>query len=288
MLEYRMDSLPNTYQYVRTLDSITKSFPFCCAEIGEYTMGDAYFTKRKDLNSFLLIVTVDGLGKMCYRGSSCYLNKGSAILIDCNDYQEYFTVSKHTWHFFYIHFTALNMDAYNPALINKLTPINLRSEEYVLKLMQDIYTWAHQYDIVSYALQSNALSNILTEMVCSNVIDMTSPFNKYRKDIMNLAEYIKENCTKELHLTDFSKKTNLSKHHLIRLFGQQTGMSPYKYMHMCRINLAQTLLRTTDMMTAQIAYEVGYNDSVIFIRHFRSFNNMTPSEYRKQSIILSK
>jgi len=288
MLEYRMDPLPETYQYVRTLDNIAGSFPFYCTEIGEYTMGDAYYTKRDGLQRLLLIVTIDGCGRMIYHGGNCLLERGTAVLIDCKDFQEYYTVSGQTWHFFYIHFGAQNMDGYREALIGRLTPIVLRAREYVLELFKQLYGMSRRYDILSYAAQSNAISNILTEMLYSKMNDGSSPFSSRGAGMAELAEYIEKNCGKKLHLDDFSRFTNLTKHHMIRLFERQMGVSPYQYMHLCRINRAQELLRTTDMTAAQIAFEVGYSDAVIFNRHFKAFNHVSPGEYRKRSIAIPK
>ncbi len=288
MLEYHMDPLPGSYHYSPTLDDFAKSFPFYCTEAGEYVMGDKYYTKRDDFQSFLLILTTDGCGRMSYKGQNCLLEKESAVLIDCSLYQEYATLPGHRWHFYYIHFNALSLKGYRETLMDTLTPVKLRSLKYGCELMEQICRLSHHTDILSYAAQSNAISCILTEMLYSLVNDNAHSFSLNRMDVAALAEYIHNHCTEQLHLDDFTQFINLSKHHLIRVFGKQFGMSPYKYMHLCRVNRAQNLLRTTDMTVAQIAYAVGYNDPVIFIRHFRTFNGTPPGAYRKSSIILSE
>ena len=77
---------------------------------------------------------------------------------------------------------------------------------------------------------------------------------------------------------------NLSRYHLIRLFRQQMGVPPYRYLHQCRIQRAQELLRATDATIAEIGERVGYSDPVNFIRHFRALTGLTPAKYRKESI----
>ena len=87
-----------------------------------------------------------------------------------------------------------------------------------------------------------------------------------------------------MHIDDFMRFTSLSRHYLIHVFERQMGMPPYRYLHMCRVNQAQVLLKTTDLPVAEIAERVGYNSAAVFIRHFRSFMGVTPGVYRSESI----
>lgn len=286
MLEYWLDLHPDSYSYFPTLDDFAKSFPFYCTDSGKFIAGDKYYTKREGFNSYLLIVTTDGAGRLVWNGQSCVLGKNSAVLIDCNTYQEYSTLEGGNWTFYFVHFNALSLEGYKNALLSSLTPVNLRSLKNVERLIEKIYQKSFKNDLLSYSSISSNISNILTEMLYSLADDGKSTLQLNRADISELAEYIRVNSAKPLHLEDFTTLTNLSKHHLIRTFSRQMGMSPYKFLHLCRINHAQILLRSTDMSVEEIAYEVGYNDSVVFIRHFRSFNNTTPAAYRKTSIML--
>ncbi len=282
-----MDLLPGSYSwYSPTANTFAQSFPFHCTDSGKYINNDTYYTKRDNLNSYLLIATDDGCGKMYWKGQSCLLEKGSAVLIDCNTYQEYCTVKGNAWSFYYLHFRALSMEGYKNTLLAKLTPTKLRSQKYFWQLMEEIYQLSHQTDVLSYAAQSNAISNLLTEMLYSLTNDSTVTQQLYRSDITTLAEYIRNHYAEPLRLEDFSQLTHLSKYHLIRLFERQIGMPPYQYLHMCRINQAQHLLRTSDMTISQIAYAIGYNDPVVFTRHFKTFHRITPREYRKECIVM--
>lgn len=286
MLEYRLDLHTDSYSYSPTLDDFAKSFPYYCTDSGRFIAGDKYYTKRDGFESYLLIVTVDGSGKLLWGPHSCVLEKGSAVLIDCRTYQEYYTIEGNYWNFHFLHFSAQSLDAYKNALLSALTPVNLRSLKNVQRLMEKIYRLSFKNDVLSYSAISSNISALLTEMLYSLADEDKTTLQLQRTDITNLVEFIRSNCTKPLHLNDFTDITNLSKHHLIRTFSRQMGIPPYKFLHMCRINRAQLLLRSTDMTVEQIAYEVGYNDSVVFIRHFRSFNNTTPAVYRKASIML--
>lgn len=268
--------------HIAQLDDFVRSYPFHCIEAGIYSTGDRYSLRREKLDNYLLILTTGGCGKMIYKDEECLLKKGSAVLIDCRPKQIYFTPPGQTWDFCYLHFNALSMNGYR-GLFDKLTPVTLRSEEYARKLMDLIYNRTPYTDPISRAKLSNAISNLLTEMLCSLIDEDSHNPDETANHLTWLADYIRTHCTEPLHLDDFSRFSNLSKHHLIRIFGQQFGMPPYRYLHFCRITLAQHLLRNTNMTMAEIAIAVGYNDPVVFSRHFRSFNDVSPGIYRQNS-----
>jgi len=282
MLEYCADLSDTSFNSYFTPNESAKSFPFHLISCGKFIAGDKYYTKRDGLANYLLFITLDGCGSLQWNGQKTLLGKDSAAQIDCRSYQEYATVPRKTWSFYYIHFNAISMEGYRSALLRELTPVTLRSPEQAHLLFLEIYKLSHQTSILSYAAQSNAISNLLTELLYSIADNTESASRLNRPDIAALAEYIKANCTKNLHTEDFTNHAKLSKHHLIRTFEQQIGMAPYKYLHMCRINKSQTLLRTTDLSVSEVAYAVGYNDPIVFIRHFKAFNTTTPGEYRKQ------
>ena len=52
---------------------------------------------------------------------------------------------------------------------------------------------------------------------------------------------------------------------------------------MIRMEKAKKLLSDTDMLVKDIASAVGYDDSRVFVKRFKSNVGMTPVEYRKQS-----
>ncbi len=287
MLEYVMDMSPQSWSDTFTPDIVSRSFPFCVTDIGWFDCGKKYYTKRDEFDSMLAIITEHGCGSMLWKGQKCDLEPGTAVLIDCNIYHEYRTISYDNWRFYFIHFNTQHPYGYRHVLFNRLTPVTLRCPESVFYQIARM----HQEDevgISAYAMRSNFVSSLLTEFVLSLATptdinsSVTSPLG--REDIKSLARYIEQNAQLPLTIDNFTALTNLSKHHLIRLFTSQLGIPPYRYLNMCRVNRAQVLLRTTQLSVAQIAEEVGYSDPAILIRHFKYFHTVTPSVYRRENV----
>lgn len=61
-----------------------------------------------------------------------------------------------------------------------------------------------------------------------------------------------------------------------------TGKTPKDYIRMKRMNRAAELLRSGEMITvAEVAYKVGFSDSLYFSRCFKQYFGVTPSKYQK-------
>ncbi|MDD6479294.1 MAG: AraC family transcriptional regulator [Oscillospiraceae bacterium] len=286
MLEYNLDLTPDSYQHVLTLDALAQSFPFYPIEVGYFHAKDAYYTKRSGLDNYLLIITVGGSGHISWKGQKAVLEKGQAVLIHCNDYHEYATASGMDWRFFYLHFSAASMEGYHHLFLKSLSPVQLVGLETSCSLMERLYKYAGETSSLVAAAQSNIISALLTEMAVS-LAKRDSEFSKNHR-VQKLADFIRENCEKSLSLDNFMEMVHLSKYHLIRIFEKQIGMSPYKYLHLCRIERSISLLKNTELSISQIAGMVGYADSVVYIRHFKSFHKMTPAKYRANSLLVKE
>lgn len=68
-----------------------------------------------------------------------------------------------------------------------------------------------------------------------------------------------------------------------RIFLAHTGFTVMSYVNYMRIKKAIELLRNTEKTVLDIALEVGYDSHEGFIKAFKKFYNVTPSEYRKQN-----
>ena len=285
MLDYNIDIREGSHGHIQTPDHYSRMFPFFVYESGYYIANDNYFTKRDFLNNYLIIYTVSGSGCLKWHDRQTVLTAGDAVVIDCRSFQEYATLEE-AWCFYYTHFDGV-LDGYKNSLLQNLTRIKLRSPESVSSRMAAICEASAKRDINSYATQSHMISGILTEMMDSLYAGQDNKGKRDRHDISELASFIHEHCKEDLHIEDFTMLVRLSPHHMIRLFKQQIGISPYKYMHKCRINLAQELLRGSELSIGEVAFEVGYSDPVMFIRHFSDFVGVTPGEYRNTNIVSS-
>lgn len=284
VLDYLIDSSAQSWSRNYKTDSCAYSFPFSIVSIGWFDAGEKYYTRRDGYGSKLAIITESGQGRMLWNGQSCILDAGSAVLIDCGTYQEYSTVPDGRWRFYFVHFNSLSESRYESILLERLNPVRLRCPEAVYYKFARLYD-ENEYGLSAYAMRSNFVSDLLTEIIVSMSLspESASDYSDTRNDIRELARYIEKNCHLPLTAEDFMSITNLSKHHLIRLFTAQMGMPPYRYLNMCRVSRAKVLLKTTDMPISEISEAVGYSAPALLLRHFKFFNSMSPGTYRREN-----
>lgn len=86
---------------------------------------------------------------------------------------------------------------------------------------------------------------------------------------------------KKLNLKALATSHFISPYYLSHVFHRVTGYSIKRYLLLCRISLACTLLSEGNQTVAQVAGSCGFADTSNFSRYFREITGMTPWEYRK-------
>jgi AraC family transcriptional regulator len=76
----------------------------------------------------------------------------------------------------------------------------------------------------------------------------------------------------------------VSTYHFAHQFRRATGLPPYQYVIMRRVERAEQLLRAgTDLPLAEIAARAGFSDQSVFCRHFKRLVGVTPGQFRTPS-----
>jgi two-component system response regulator YesN len=87
----------------------------------------------------------------------------------------------------------------------------------------------------------------------------------------------------DLSLNEVAAHVNLSSSHFSVVFSQEAQQTFKEYLTEIRIKKAKELLRTTSLRSADISYQVGYNDPHYFSHVFRKNTGLTPTEFRLQA-----
>ena len=85
-----------------------------------------------------------------------------------------------------------------------------------------------------------------------------------------------------LGVNDVAASVYLNPIYLNRIFKKEKGCSISQWIIKERMELASTLLLTTDRPAIEIAYQIGYNNYPYFSTVFKKYFNMTPSQYVKE------
>jgi AraC-like DNA-binding protein len=100
--------------------------------------------------------------------------------------------------------------------------------------------------------------------------------------------YMMRHLDRPLQASTLAAQANISPSHFFFLFKRYVGSTPMDYFIRLRLQCACRLLEKTEMSIKAIAYTLGYNDPYYFSRIFKSFNRITPSQYRLLKIGVGK
>jgi AraC family transcriptional regulator len=94
-------------------------------------------------------------------------------------------------------------------------------------------------------------------------------------------EFLLSNLRGNVTLSDVAIACGLSSAYLARSFKKATGMPPYKWLLMQRLDLARTLLQSTDDTLTDIADACGFSDQSHFTRAFSRLQGVSPGAWRR-------
>ncbi len=86
-------------------------------------------------------------------------------------------------------------------------------------------------------------------------------------------------------LSAIAREAGLSRSVFIQRFTDRVGVSPGRYILAQRLALAEALIETTSLSTAEIAYRVGYDSPEAFSRAFKRERGVAPSSWRMHRAI---
>lgn len=112
--------------------------------------------------------------------------------------------------------------------------------------------------------------NYLSNETDENEIDYTEHF-------MN---YLKEHYKEEISFEELAAKIGISYSYLRKIVRENTGKSLLDNVNSIRIEEVKRLLLYTDLTLADIAEEVGYNNTQSMCRYFKKYEGINPSEFK--------
>ncbi|HLA59527.1 MAG TPA: AraC family transcriptional regulator [Puia sp.] len=104
--------------------------------------------------------------------------------------------------------------------------------------------------------------------------------NKSR--IIRVCQYIQENSTEKISITDTAAMIHLSKSAFCKFFKRTTGHTFSYYVNEIRIGQAAVLLAESDKTIADICYSCGFESLTYFNRVFLKKKGLSPREFRKK------
>jgi two-component system response regulator YesN len=125
------------------------------------------------------------------------------------------------------------------------------------------------------------LSTMMT-LVIQKFVKLMNSKKPLHKTVQYVIDLINEKYDTNLTLKSISEEVFMSPSHLSTLFRQEMGINFLDYLHQYRIEKAKLLLKENNGKVYAVARQVGYYDEAHFVRFFKKWTGMLPSQYKKQ------
>jgi AraC-like DNA-binding protein len=102
----------------------------------------------------------------------------------------------------------------------------------------------------------------------------------YEAQMDKALEYIHNNYSYEIAVTDIANYLCIDRSYLYKIFMKHINVSPQQYLINYRLSISQKLLKDTSLSITEIAYSCGFKDASSFDKHFKKYSGITPNQYR--------
>lgn len=121
------DKFPDSYmessrRMIQTPSSFARSALFYVQETGYLKLRESHLARRKNLESFLVVLVLSGSGTLMYRDASYPLSKGSCFFIDCMAPYYHQSSSSDPWELIWVHFNGSSSSQYYKYFSSKSAP----------------------------------------------------------------------------------------------------------------------------------------------------------------------
>ncbi|SMO69777.1 Helix-turn-helix domain-containing protein [Saccharicrinis carchari] len=100
--------------------------------------------------------------------------------------------------------------------------------------------------------------------------------------ILKVLNYVENNIGKELTNPILAKQAKMTTNAFTRLFTEEIGTPPQKYVKKKRIDQACVLLHHSDWSIDEVANKTGFADRYHFSRIFKVTTGLSPAKYKKE------
>lgn len=264
---------PNSYGNLTKLDSVD-----ACGY--HYVNSLYHMVHENGIGNFLIIYTVSGKGEANIGGKYLSLTAETVFIIPPKVYAEYKAPKGEEWEFYWLDTNGVNVrNILSPITQNSAT-LYLADTKIADKIAKLITPNCENSEKAIYA--AKIISQILFHII-SAVHNKYSSNTKSQDIVDNVIELLEQIDTDTVNLKEIADTHYISVTHLIRLFHEKVGDTPYHYHRNYRLSKAAQQLIYSDKLIKKIALDLGYKSANAFSVQFTKRYGISPMEYRNRN-----
>lgn len=270
--------MPNTYKqsFKKTPANAELSVYNCGLQscMGGYTWGPGV------RDHFLIHLVTTGLGSYSIHEKTYRLGAGDLFLAKPNQVIVYTAHPTTPWEYYWVGFNG-GIAAYlvqQLPFTEDMPVVKAQQPEVLRQSLHNIYLAKgneahHSARMAGYLYLFLADLMQQTNKAAKKAPDLAAQY------VISAIQFIQFNYSQDIGVDDIARAVGVSRSHLYRVFIASLGQSPIEYLTEFRIQEACTLLQTTNLSVAEVAYSVGFLDQFYFSRIFKKIKGVPPSQY---------
>lgn len=218
-----------------------------------------------------------GCGSVNLDGKIFHPCEGDTYFLFAGQNQHYYADKDTPWEKYFINLSGPLVDklceGYQLKDINHFKGLDTKKE---LKEIIDIAKNA-EGDCTSEILC--VLNKIFYKMHChtkNSSSDDTLPYK--------MREFLDTYVTEKFDMNQLYQFASKSESQTIKIFKNEFGVTPYRYLCKRKTELAKNMLKNTNLSVREIAFKLNYADEYYFSNVFKKEVGVSPSNYKKASI----
>ncbi|WP_438493865.1 AraC family transcriptional regulator [Paenibacillus sp. IHBB 3054] len=232
----------------------------------------------------------------------------STLYIECNNIPyaiesgEILVIPPHTPHkgikycegrmkFHWLHFSSVNLSIHTETEVIQELNVNNADDMIILPVHTNkidsrrFHVMFNQLlDLYQEKKRNNYLNaylSCLLHELTSEIMSVLTRKNVNGNRLQPIQDWIRIHAFDDVTIDKIADHFKYNKSYLSRIYKENTGIGISEQIITFRLKHAKKLLTETDLSIVQIASEVGYEDSKYFMRLFKKYESITPTQYRK-------
>ena len=281
------DRFPDSYvessrRMIQTPSAFARSAFFYVQETGYLKLKESHVARRKNLESYLVVLVLSGSGVLMYDNKTYGLKKGSCFFIDCMTPYYHQSSDTDPWELSWVHFNGSSSREYYEYFaahsLPAFAPESFLELQARLRSLLDVNNASDfQAEIASSRLIVDILSILLQD-----ITDIRKEKHPDRLKMAEVRKYLDEHYTEKLSLDRLSERFFISKYHLSREFHRYYGITLNQYVISRRLTQAKKLLRFSGCTLEEIARICGFYDASYLNKQFRNSEGISAAQFRKK------
>ena len=225
---------------------------------------------------YLIHFVFSGKGTLEILGKTYKLTAGQGFFIPLGTPSTYIADSDDPWFYGWVGFSGESSN-------QQIALRGLSNDKIIFQFADTDVALASLKKLVeSYGKEGNGFVAISKLFELFGLINPEHDSSSLQSGVINeVILDIEKNFAKDVTVEDLSKKHNISRSQLFRLFKSRLDISPQQYIKHYRINHAADLLRRTELTIGQVMEQSGFSNISNFSRQFKSVYGKSPKDFRE-------